>query len=477
MESIGTVGIVWFRRDLRISNNHALVKAIDECDFVLPLYIWSPEEEAPWSPGGASKWWLHHSLIELDKKLKEVGSSLSIAQGKSLEVLFQMQSHFKNIKVYWNRLYDPATIQRDMVVKQELEKNGIQAQSFSGHLLTKPWEVKTATKTPFQVYTPYSRAARKLLSLDIVETPKKITSPQLNFSLSAVEELKLLPTIPWDKGFYNFWKPGSDQALKNLDQFIETTASQYLESRNIPSIEGTSKLSPHLHYGEISPAEVWKILAEKSKKMGPGEEHYEKEILWREFAHHILFHFPKTPDNPLRKDFVNFPWEENEEFLHAWQKGKSGYPIVDAGMRQLWHTGWMHNRVRMIVASVLVKHLLQPWQKGTEWFWDTLVDADLAANTLGWQWASGCGADAAPYFRVFNPVLQGEKFDPEGKYVHEWVPELAKLGKKFIHQPWEASDDVMKAAGISYGESYPKPLVDVREGRDRALKAFKNLRK
>jgi deoxyribodipyrimidine photo-lyase len=477
-----TPTIVWFRQDLRLQDNPALTAALQRGGAVVPVYIHDDAGEGDWPAGGASRWWLHHSLASLDAGLRARGSRLVVATGESGAVLRSLLKQTGANAVYWNRRYEPAAIARDKALKAELLAAGVEAKSFNAALLFEPHTVQNKAGGPFQVFTPFWRHCQTLP----VDVPVKL--PAGNFPAptkwpapAALAELALLPKIKWDTGLAAAWAPGEEAALKRLKKFTTGAMADYDDRRNAPGVDGTSALSPHLHFGEIGPRQVWAAVRALSKESGVfpanrGGQVFLSEVGWREFAHHLLFHFPQAPTKPLREDFARFPWRKNAKQLRAWQKGLTGYPIVDAGMRQLWATGWMHNRVRMIVASFLVKHLRLSWQEGAAWFWDTLADADLANNTLGWQWSAGCGADAAPYFRVFNPFLQGAKFDPEGDYVRRWVPELAKMPAEFIHQPWEAPLHVLAQAGITLGKDYPQPLVDHGEAREAALAAFKTLR-
>ena len=469
--------IVWFRRDLRLRDNPALVYALKNADKIIPLYIWSPEEESPWQIGGASKWWLHHSLLSLEKSLADKGGNLLIKAGDSLDELTRLIEEFNPTLICWNRLYDPKLIKRDKEIKGSLRETGIEVKTFNSALLCEPWEVQNSSKKPFQVFSPFWKFIIKNFECPKpLSAPKEIKTFKYLPSAKTIGDLNLLPKIPWDEGFCDHWKPGEESAIKSLKKFLKTPVDSYKESRNLPDRVGTSRLSPHLHFGEISPRQIYWQTRREFGSDNPDAECFLSEIGWREFAHHLLYHFPETTKKPLKDAFKKFPWKKKKKDLVAWQKGKTGYPIVDAGMRELWHTGWMHNRVRMIVASFLVKHLLQPWQEGAKWFWDTLVDADLASNTLGWQWTAGCGADAAPYFRVFNPLLQGEKFDKQGLYVRKWLPEISKLPNKWIHKPWEAPKEVLQDAEVVLGKNYPKPIVGLMEGRDRALDAYEEIK-
>ena len=473
--------IVWLRRDLRLKDNPALCAAAARGGAVIPVYIWTPGEEAPWAPGGAGKWWLHHSLAALAKSLAKLKIPLVIRRGGALAALRQVISETGASAVHWNRLYDPHTIPRDTAVKAALRGDGIEAESHASALLFEPHLVEKQAGGPFQVFTPFWK---QIQSLD--DPPEPLAIPALKRHTApveslALEDLKLLSPIDWAGGMRAAWRPGEEGSTEQLARFVSAAIDGYAENRNRPDIAGTSRLSPYLHFGEITPRAIWHFTKAAIHRSSKAEARasawaFLRELGWREFNHHLLYHFPTTDRLPLRKDFERFPWREDAVALRAWQRGQTGYPIVDAGMRELWTTGWMHNRVRMIVASFLVKHLLIHWQEGAAWFWDTLVDADLANNSAGWQWVSGCGADAAPYFRVFNPITQGEKFDPEGDYTRRWVPELAGLPTRNLFAPFDAPATELGGAGVVLGTDYPKPIVDHREGRERALDAFATIR-
>jgi len=446
--------IVWFRHDLRLDDNPALLAAAARGS-VVPAFIWAPEEEAPWEPGAASRWWLHHSLEKLAAALDKAGAPLVIRRGPSLEALQALAKEFAATHVVWNRRYEPAVIRRDTGIKKALTAAGLAVESFNGGLLFEPVHVATKEGKPYQVFTPFWRS---LLARDEpaepAAAPKKLTAAAAARGAAkslTVESLGLLPAIDWAGVMRKAWTPGEAGGRKRLDAFLAEAITSYGTARDRPDHDGTSSLSPHLHFGEVSPRRVWHAVREAvggrpAAKIAGSPEVFLRELGWREFASHLLYHFPHTTDAPLRADYARFPWAVDPVGLRAWQRGRTGFPIVDAGMRQLWATGWMHNRVRMIVASFLVKDLRVSWLEGAKWFWDTLVDADLAANTLGWQWAAGCGADAAPYFRIFNPTSQAEKFDPDEGYVRRW-------------------------AGL--GAGYPEPIVDHAEARKRALEALK----
>lgn len=474
--------IVWFRQDLRLADHPALQAAIDRGQPIIPVFIRAADEEGPWRPGEASDWWLHHSLSSLSHDLIARGSKLTLRRGNSLAVLKTLAAETNAGAVFWNRRYEPAEIARDKVVKAELRNAGLSIESFNGQLLFEPWEVSTKEGRPYQVFTAFWRAClAKAPPPPPIRVLAHLAAPDHWPESVSLEDLHLLPTRPWDQGLREAWQPGATGAKTNLERFLAEAVDAYQTARDLPAERGTSRLSPHLHFGEISPREVWHAvlaaIAQQPKTDAIGAETFLKELDWREFAHHLLFHFPTTPDQPLRPEFAKFPWDDNNQALRAWQRGRTGYPIVDAGMRELWTTGWMHNRVRMIVASFLVKDLRIHWRLGAQWFWDTLVDADLANNTLGWQWSAGCGADAAPYFRVFNPMLQSEKFDPDGHYLRRWIPELESLPTRWLHAPWTAPRDVLQSAGIKLGQTYPLPIVDHGEARTLALRAFDQIKR
>lgn len=466
------VAIVWFRRDLRVEDNPAIVQACKNADHVIPLFVWAPQEESPWQPGAASQWWLHHSLNSLQKELSQKNSKLILRQGKSEIELKEIIKVTGASSVYWNHCYEPVLSKRDASIKESLNALGVEVKSYNGGLLFEPWSVRNKQGKPYKVYTPFWNSVTTGQEPDPpVKSPSNFKPPSRWPASQKIKDLKLEPEINWAQGFKKMWQPGRPGAVKKLKAFSKERVFDYENQRNMPSVVGTSQLAPHLHFGEISPREVWQSIR-KNQKTTP----YLKQIIWREFSHHLLFHFPHTPDKPLDIKFEKFAWKKNTKYLKAWQIGQTGYPIVDAGMRELWHTGWMHNRVRMIVASFLVKDLMIPWQEGAKWFWDTLVDADLANNTMGWQWVAGCGADAAPFFRIFNPVTQGEKFDPEGQYVSRWIPEIAKLPKKLIHKPWQAPTEVLKKADLVLGRDYAKPIVDHELARRQALHAYERIK-
>jgi len=476
------ISILWFRHDLRLDDNLALHAALAHGKVVIPIFIWEPEAEGEWLPGRASRCWLHWSLKGLNAALRGVGSRLIIRQGNTLDNLLRLLEETRASAVIWNRRYEPAIAARDQEIETALRRKGATVETFNALTLFEPWTVQTKSSTPYKVFTPFYRACLALPEPSApMNAPTAIGRPRKWPTSVTLEELRLLPRIPWDAGIRSTWAFGEAAGNARFDDFISESLADYLDRRDRLDMKGTSCLSPFLHFGEISPRRIWHSVREamrRRKQIGlrPAAEGYLRQLVWREFAHHLLFHFPRTPSAPLDHTFERFPWRNDPQALRAWQKGQTGYPIIDAGMRQLWTTGWMHNRVRMLVGSFLVKDLLIPWQSGARWFWDTLVDADLANNTLGWQWVAGCGADAAPFFRIFNPVTQGERFDPKGEYVRQWVPELANLPDKWIHKPWQSPEAELRKAGVELGCSYPRPIVDHDEARQRALEVFRKLR-
>lgn len=464
--------LVWFRRDLRLTDNPALAGALADRSRVIPVYVHAPEEHGSWLPGAASNWWLHHSLAALAADLAQRGCRLIVRRGPSLAALTGLARECGAARVYWNRCYESVLLARDTAIEQALAELGLGCRTFNGSLLHEPWSVRTAAGHPFRVFGPFWKACqqRPPQSEPLAAPVRLPPVPRALASLS-VDALALLPRPRWDGGLTNAWTIGERAATRRLEGFLDGVLENYPTARDRPDVRGTSRLSAHLHFGELSPRQIahavirWQTSTALAGAVSAAEA-FLRELGWREFAYHLLHHFPQTPERPLDARFERFPWSQNyTQALRIWQRGETGYPIIDAGMRELWSTGWMHNRVRMIVASFLVKNLRIPWTEGERWFWDTLVDADLANNTLGWQWSAGCGADAAPYFRIFNPVLQGSRFDPQGTYVRRWLPQLAELPVKRIHQPWTDAPSRSKAA-------YPEPMVDLAESRRAALDAF-----
>lgn len=464
--------ILWLRRDLRLTDNPALAHAAATGP-VLPIFIDDTSE--PWPPGCAQRWWLHHSLTDLARRLAVAGLPLTLRRGVPADVLDDLIAETGAATVVWNRCYEPHAIQRDELIKTVLRGRGLTVQPFNASLLHEPLNMRTASGTPFQVFTPFWRALRALGDpASAVPAPKLTPSPRPWPRSDELDEWRLLPrAADWSAGLRATWRPGEESALRRLGAWIGRTRRDYGHLRDRPDQDATSALSPHLHWGEISPRTVWHAVRQAMAVTGDDDGwDFLRQLGWREFAAHLLFHRRDLPTRPFRPTFDRIDRVEDAATLQAWRQGRTGYPIVDAAMRQLWVTGWMHNRTRMIVASFLTKHLMQDWRAGAAWFWDTLVDADLANNVAGWQWVAGCGADAAPYFRIFNPVLQGEKFDPAGAYVRRFVPELSALPDRWIHRPWEAPADAVASSKVSLGENYPLPIVEHGWARARALTAF-----
>jgi deoxyribodipyrimidine photo-lyase len=460
---MGASTVLWLRQDLRLRDNLALRAAVERGGPVIPVYIWAPAEEGGWAPGAASRWWLHGSLRALDSSLRQIGSRLILRGGPALETLVTLLDEAGATAVYWNRRYEPDAQAVSHAVRAGLRHRGIDARDFNSTLLAEPSEFLNQSGQPYLVYTPFMRAMlRKLPTGPPQPAPRALRSPARWPHTLPLEALGLEPRTAWYTTMAQCWQPGEEGALARLRRFVGERLDHYARARDLPAVAGTSGLSPHLHFGEIGPRQVWHAVASHRHRAG-----FLRELLWREFACHLLHHRPHTPGAPLREQFAHFPWRQDLQELVPWQRGATGVPMVDAGMRELWARGVMHNRVRMIVASYLVKNLLLPWQEGARWFWDTLVDADLASNTLNWQWVAGCGADAAPYFRIFNPVLQGQRFDPAGEYVRRWVPELAGVPGRHVHAPWQASPPP---------PGYPAPLVDLDASRRTALDAYRQMR-
>ncbi|CAH1679299.1 Deoxyribodipyrimidine photo-lyase [Hyphomicrobiales bacterium] len=475
----------WFRNDLRLADNPAL-SAAAKAGPALCLYILDTSMERR-RLGGASRWWLSRSLAALGEALAGRGGRLVLMQGDPSELIPRIVAAAGIELVTWNRRYEADAIALDSRLKERLGASGIDVRSFNSHLLNEPWQVTTTTGQPMRVFTPYWRAARnKGEPAAPAPAPVRIEALSLpdssNMPVVSLGDLGLEPQKPdWAAGLRQAWTPGEQGASARLDAFLTSGLAGYAENRDRPDREASSRLSPHLRFGETGPRQIWHALhlARESGDAAGSERDAEKflsEVGWREFSYHLLFHNPGLAARNYDQRFDAFPWRTDEEALRRWQRGQTGIPLVDAGMRELWTTGWMHNRVRMVAASFLIKHLLQDWRAGEAWFWDTLVDADPANNAASWQWVAGSGADASPYFRIFNPVTQGETHDPRGAYVRKWVPELAKLSDKDIHQPWKASDSTLREAGVRIGETYPAPLVDLAFGRQRALDAFAMIR-
>lgn len=468
-----TTAIFWFRQDLRLNDNPAFLEACTKHEYVIPLYILDGKKS---TLGEAQSWWLHHSLNALGNSLaSKMGLKLVLRKGTPLEIIVALVRSLSITAVYWNRCYEPLSIERDKKIKRALKEMGVYVLSLNGSLLNEPWTIRTKNGDFFKVFTPYWKTCRQVLSC---QPPKKLMSHPAHVDVLSdeLDTLRLLPTLNWASQFPNFWTPGESGAQQRLHEFITHHLHGYKINRDFPEKQATSHLSPHLHFGELSP---WAILrAVEYAKRDPhcdlaGAEHFLSELGWREFSYYLLYHVPSLPCTNFKSGFDAFPWHNDELGLLQWQKGMTGYPIVDAGLRELWATGYMHNRVRMIAASFLTKGLFIDWRLGADWFLSTLVDADLANNSASWQWVTGCGADAAPYFRIFNPVLQSQKFDPNGTYIRRWVPELASLKKELIHAPWEASN----ATTIYTQTNYPRPIINHSESRATALQYYSQLKK
>ena len=471
--------IVWFRRDLRLADNPALHAAVESGRPVIPVFILDETKETR-APGAASLWWLDKSLRALAGDIKARGSTLILRRGEAATVLRHVIEQTGAKGVFWNRLYDPGLVDRDTALKKALDDDGIEAKSFSAALLTEPCVLKTKAGEPYKVFTPFWKALRaEVGDFALHRAPKTLLAPKHWPKSEGLDDWGLHPSKPdWSQGF-DIWTPGEAGAHERLDAFIEHDLQDYPRTRDEPGDNATSRLSPHLHFGEIGPRQVWRAVesaAHRQPKRSSAADKYLVELAWRDFNHELLFHRPDLPTKSFKPAFDAFPWRTDAAGLNAWKQGQTGYPMVDAGMRQLWATGFMHNRVRMIAASFLIKHLLIDWREGERWFWDTLVDADEANNIGNWQWVAGSGADASPFFRIFNPFGQGEKFDARGEYVRRWIPEIAGLDDKAIHSPWTASAEALDRAGVKLGKTYPKPVVDHEFARKRALEALKSIR-
>lgn len=465
--------LFWFRNDLRLSDNQALTAAAKVTDDLIPLFIF----DTTLPLGAAQHWWLHHSLQSLQKKLHAKGIRLLLKKGDPKKILIELIKRYKIDAIYWNRYYEPALAKRDKVLQHDLQFYYVKVHIFNGYLLTNPEEIKNKAGSYFKVFTPYSKHIIKtIIPKKILSIPRKI-SQKSRIVTESLNDWQLLPRNPdWSEDF-KIWQPGEKGAQTTLKKFIKNSLKGYEKNRDNIGVVGTSRLSPYLHFGEISIWQVWNAIKQAGSKKHLTEDAnaFLRQLLWREFAYHLLWHFQQLPKKNFKPEFNRFKWKKNKKQLVAWQKGLTGYPIVDAGMRELWHTGHMHNRVRMIVASFLTKDLLIHWREGEKWFWDTLIDADLANNALGWQWVAGSGPDASPFFRVFNPILQGKKFDPEGSYIKNWLPVLEKMPQKYIHHPFDAPEKVLVAADVYLGDNYPIPIVNHATARELALKIYKNL--
>jgi deoxyribodipyrimidine photo-lyase len=472
--------IYWFRQDLRLSDNPALSAAASDSE-ILPVYILDDVNAGEYFMGAASRSWLHHSLIALNKQLK---GKLKVYKGDPTNILLEIAKNDSVDSIYWNRCYEPWQISRDKNIKKLFEEHNIAVNSYNGSLLWEPWEVLKQDKTPYKVFTPYYRKGclGAQTPREPIPAPAKLlladaSSNSDSQNIKDIADLQLLPEKAWHHKIINSWDIGEKAAHQRFDDFLAQGISDYKEGRNFPCKTNVSRLSPHLHFGEISPNFIWhKMQLKNDLNYSNDIDHFCSELGWREFSYYSLYHFPNLPKQNLNSKFDSFPWSQDLKLLSCWQRGQTGIPIVDAGMRELWQTGYMHNRVRMIVGSFLVKNLLLHWHHGERWFWDCLIDADLASNSASWQWVAGCGTDAAPYFRIFNPVTQGQKFDSAGLYTRKFVPELQRMPDKYLFNPWEAPADILYSAGIELGSNYPKPIVDLKESRNSALEAFASLK-
>ena len=468
--------IVWFRRDLRLADNLALSKAVESDGPVICIYIREPGDALAGANGRAQAWWLHHSLLALDESLRHRGNRLMIMTGDPRHLVEWLMEETGAEAVFWNRRYDGPGRELDSDIKARLKEKGVRAESSPGFLLHDPTELKTKQGRHFSVYTPFWKAFENAYRpAETLAAPDDIASGDFDIDCEPIESWNLLPTKPdWAKAFQSRWQPGETGAQARLASFLREKLRDYAERRDFPAETHSSRLSPHLAFGEISPHAIWRA-TESVEAAKEDVTRFRKELVWHDFAWHTLFHNPRLDSLNLDRRFDGFKCSSNNT-VDAWKRGMTGYPIVDAGMRELWQTGIMHNRVRMIAASFLIKDLLIDWRAGERWFRDTLVDADAASNPFNWQWVAGCGADATPFFRIFNPVLQGKKFDSRGEYVRRWCPELARLPNDFVHCPFEAGEEVLRQAGIALGEDYPRPVVDHGKARDAALEAFRAIR-
>ncbi len=468
--------VLWFRQDLRLHDHPALAAAVASGRPLVLVYVLDDETPGRWRPGGASRWWLDGSLRSLTADLERLGARLVLRRGETAAALVAVVAETGATTVFAGVAIEPWARALSERVEAAMRRRTVAMQWYRTASLFEPDSLRTQGGGPFAVYSPFARACfargtppAPVPAPDVITVGPHCRSDDL-------ESWALRPTRPdWAGGLRESWKPGEAGARAQLTRFVADALGVYDRRRNVPGTEGTSRLSPHLHFGEISAGQVWHASIHVAGGGVKPLETFLKEVLWREFSLHLLWHHPRLPEEPLRREFTGMPWREDEAGFSAWKRGLTGVPMVDAGMRQLWQTGWMHNRVRMLAASFLVKHLLIQWQDGEAWFWDTLVDADLASNSASWQWVAGCGADAAPYFRIFNPALQGWKFDPDGSYVRRFVPELARLDHRFIHAPWDAPAAVLEHAGVQLGVTYPDPIVDLGRGRERALAAYRSL--
>ncbi|MCX8071205.1 MAG: DNA photolyase family protein [Candidatus Binatia bacterium] len=470
--------VVWFHNDLRV-RDHAALSAACERGAVVGLFVWAPGEQGERAPGAARRWWLHHALVSLRAELAQCGVPLVLRRAERAAVAVEEVVRASSADaVFWNRRYDPAVAERDTAVASQLRCHGIWVEEHAGGWWQDAVGLAGGLQRRYQVFTPFWRWLANYVPASPLPAPRARATPT---SVPASDDLAawhFLPRIPWDRGFYEVWQPSEAGAHRVLERFVHEQLGEYALRRDLLAAEGTSRLSPYLAHGQLSPAQVWHAVRQATVDAA-AKAAFLRQLAWREFAYQLLVEHPDLHVRPLRAQFETFPWREetNDEMVQRWRQGNTGIPLVDAGMRELWATGWMHNRARMVVASWLTKNLLCHWRLGERWFWDTLVDADPANNPFGWQWVAGCGADAAPYWRVFQPVRQGETYDREGAYVRHWVPELRHLPDRWIHRPWQAPGDVLARAGVVLGKTYPQPLVDPDESRKRALATFEEWRR
>lgn len=467
------IAIHWFRQDLRLHDNPALASLAEQKTKVVPIFIFDTTHAKAFTPGEASCWWLEQSLKSLNQSLK---GKLLYFEGNPSIIIPQLMKDLNAKHISWNRCYEPWQIQRDKQIKVELEQSGHEVHSCNGSLLWEPHTVLKDDQTPYKVFTPYYRRGclKKPAPREPIHTKLSNFTQSQHEQAIDLEALSFAPRQTWTQKLSKQWHVGEAHAMKKLEIFIDHGLHDYKKGRDFPAAGKVSQLSPHIHWGEISPHQVWDAIAHQAPSNNT--DHFMSELGWREFSYYLLYHFPKLPTENFQAKFNAFEWHHRPKQLALWQQGLTGYPIVDAAMRELYQTGYMHNRMRMVTGSFLVKNLGIHWHHGERWFWNCLVDADLASNSAGWQWIAGCGADAAPYFRIFNPITQGEKFDALGEYTLQFVPELKKLDKKYLFCPWEAPQATLDAAGIKLGETYPKPMIDIKTSREEALAAYSKIK-
>lgn len=459
------ISLYWFRQDLRLTDNPALYEAV-KSDKTIAIYI--HDEKYP--IGSASKLWLSESLKKLNNSLN---NKLNIYKGSPIDIIEKLTKENNIANVYWNRCYDKYSIKRDSEIKKLLQTNNINVKTFNGSLLLEPWQCLKDDDTHYKVFTSFYKKLIQIKSY-VSNLPKANVTNLIKLDASLfLEDLNLTkPQHSWQR-IINFWEVGEEAAQLKLEYFIEDKINNYKEARDYPSMDSTSKLSPHLHFGEISPNQIFNAIYQNN--ISSNHEHFIRELIWRDFSYYLMYYYPNFDTKNINEKFDNFEWDNNPKLLKSWQKGQTGIPIVDAGMRELWQTGYMHNRVRMIVASFLVKNCLIHWKYGEQWFFDCLFDADIANNCASWQWVAGCGMDAAPYFRIFNPALQAQKFDSKGDYIRKYIPEISKLPNKYLSEPWNAKPEILEKANIRLGETYPHPIVDLKTSREKALEQYKKL--